>query len=561
MRQDGSIRIGVDVDTNSFDKQIDYVESQMKEIQRKLSATDKGYEIGEDVLKLEAQYEKLGHQLTNLVAKQKQYNIETKRIDLSKASDQLTEINSKMGSATKKVIKWGLAVFGVRSAYMGIRRIISTVRSENEEINASFGAMENFFATVFEPLVARIASWMKTIVQWANYLLQAWFGIDFLSRANEKALKGANKQAKDLKKTMAGFDEMNVLQTDGTTSGTGGGIGTIEPLPDAEIPKWLEWIKDNKDIVIGGLLGIAGGLLAVKFGADAITGLGIGLIIMGAIDLILKLVDYFKKLDGSLKNNGTSWKDFGGIITAIGIILAGISLVILSWPVALAAALVLIIGLILKNWDKIKGYLDKAFKWIEDKFKWIENNFGIFGSNIANLGRNMVAGLIADWQGLFTAVKQIFDGILLIFKGDFKGGIESIGKGVVNLLIRMLNTLITAVNTFLIPFAVIIEGVGKIIGKSWKTGSWKIPTVKYLAEGGIINTPGRGVSLGANIVGGERGEEAVLPLTNDSTMEYLGSKIAKHIVVDLTNITKINDRVIARELKKLSSNENFVMNR
>ena len=61
---DGKVVIGCDLDTRSFDAQIDYVENQMQEIEDKLKQADMGFEVG-DTQKLEADYERLGIKLDN----------------------------------------------------------------------------------------------------------------------------------------------------------------------------------------------------------------------------------------------------------------------------------------------------------------------------------------------------------------------------------------------------------------------------------------------------------------------------------------------------------------
>lgn len=80
-----------------------------------------------------------------------------------------------------------------------------------------------------------------------------------------------------------------------------------------------------------------------------------------------------------------------------------------------------------------------------------------------------------------------------------------------------------------------------------------------LAQGGIINNPGKGVPLGGNIIGGEAGPEAVLPL-NQETMSWLAQLIASNMVVNLTNVTTMNGRQISKELKQISANENYAFN-
>lgn len=87
----------------------------------------------------------------------------------------------------------------------------------------------------------------------------------------------------------------------------------------------------------------------------------------------------------------------------------------------------------------------------------------------------------------------------------------------------------------------------------------QFPTIK-LAHGGIINNPGRGVSLGNNIIGGEAGAEAVLPL-NSQTMAQLGQEIGKWITVNASIINQMNGRTISRELQKINADSDFAFNK
>ena len=81
-----------------------------------------------------------------------------------------------------------------------------------------------------------------------------------------------------------------------------------------------------------------------------------------------------------------------------------------------------------------------------------------------------------------------------------------------------------------------------------------------LAKGGIVNNPGRGVSLGSNIIAGEAGSEAVLPL-NEQTMGMLARLITDNMVVNLTNINQMNGRVISKELQRVKNDSDFAFNR
>lgn len=71
--------------------------------------------------------------------------------------------------------------------------------------------------------------------------------------------------------------------------------------------------------------------------------------------------------------------------------------------------------------------------------------------------------------------------------------------------------------------------------------------------------PNKGTMLGSAI-GGEAGREGVIPLTNQQAMAELGAEIGRHVLVNLTNITQMNGRIIGRELKQIQSEQEFAFN-
>ena len=82
-----------------------------------------------------------------------------------------------------------------------------------------------------------------------------------------------------------------------------------------------------------------------------------------------------------------------------------------------------------------------------------------------------------------------------------------------------------------------------------------------LAQGGIVNLPGRGVPI-TNVVGGEAtgGAEGVVPLNNEESMDLIGQAVAKHTAINLTINTLLDGKVIAREQKTISNNVDFATN-
>ena len=82
-----------------------------------------------------------------------------------------------------------------------------------------------------------------------------------------------------------------------------------------------------------------------------------------------------------------------------------------------------------------------------------------------------------------------------------------------------------------------------------------------LAKGGIFYNPGRGVSM-TNVVVGEAtgGAEGVIPMNNEQSMDLIGQSIARHLVVNLTNTTMLDSKVIAREQRRIEDENNFATN-
>lgn len=483
----------------------------MEEIENKLKKADMGFEVG-DTQKLEAQYSKLARKLDSLNKKQQELN----KNDLSNLRKNIDNVGNGISKTVSKVGKWALAVFAVSSAYSLVNNAMSTLTQYDDQMQSNLQYIQYALASTLKPLIETILNLVVKLLQYVNYIAQAWFGINLFGSAKDfKSMADSSKKtAKNVKETkkslVGGIDEITNLDPDKEDNSSGADSGIKMPSfdlnsMDGPVPSWLQWIVDNKDLILSVMAGVTAGLLAWKLGLGGLKSLGLGIAIAGIVYAIQAIIAYLKN---------PSWQNFGKIITGIGIAIAGVAIMFEAWPIAIAGAVVAVVGIIVSNWEKIKEFFLNIATWFE-------NNLGEFGKFI---GSN-IRDILSVFDSLFTGIKQIFDGIIKIAKGDFSGGLKSIFKGLGNALISMVNAIISGINLVIAPIRGLIVAAGKVTGKKWTMSNIKIPTIPRLAKGGIVNNPGKGVNMGS-YVAGEKGAEAIVPLQNSKFISDFASEVA-----------------------------------
>jgi len=575
--------------------------------------------------------------------------------DVDKLKNSFNSVGSSIQKSIKNVGRLALGIFGIRSAFMFLRRASSDLANYDQQYATNLEYIRYALTQAIAPVLQWIVSLAAKLLGYINAIFQGWFGINLFSRGSaenfNKMKAGANgvsKAVKEIKKQLAGFDEINML-TDQSDTGTSAGAGGVTtPNFDlsalqGEPPEWLQWIINHKDEILAILLGIATALTLWKLGLDGIKALGIGLIVTGIVLAIQGLLDYLKE---------PTWENFGKIIQGIGIALIGLGIIIggpAGLVVAIIGAIVLIVGTIIKYWNQIKAFLQGSIDWLKNKSDWVHQ---MFGDTIGNIYDTIIeiSQLILDWfDRTFTDIKQIFDGIIEFLKGVFTGNWEQAWEGIKKIFGGIWDWILTTASTYLAimlnsVFSIadtigdifrglwnkIVEGakstwnwiigifgnirnffkniVNTIIGFFWNLGvrageaisnafksvvngilgavenilnspirainslinvinavpginlgylnTFSLPRLKV---GGIINMPNKGTMLGGAI-GGESGREGVIPLTDQQAMAELGAEIGRNVVVNLTNITKVGNRQIAREIKQINAEQEFAYN-
>lgn len=458
----------------------------------------------------EIQYKKL------ISSKQK---LESKNMGVGADVSKMT---TGLKSGLKTLSKYALALFGIQTIYSALSSAANSWLSSNDiaarQLSADIEYMKWAIGKSLQPVIETLVQWIYKLLSLINAVANALFKVNLFSKASAKDFESANKSSsgiakntKEASNNLASFDKIDVLKDDTSNTSGGGGADFTAPsidlggIDDIEIPEWMQWILDNGDIIIAVISGVGIALGLLKLGVDLLIALGIGVAVAGLIILIKSVMDYLED---------PTWQNFAKIIIGLGLVIAGVALAFGEWPIVLAGVIAVIIGLLISNWSKVKDFILGIAKWIEE-------NFGILGEEISRI----IKDGLENFEIFYTGIKQIFDGIIQIARGDFAGGLKTIFIGILNIIITALNSMITQFNMILSPARALIVAFGKATGKNWTMSNIKIPSISrvQLAKGAIVSNPRRGVDTTI----GEDGTEMVLPIEkNTGWMDILADKIA-----------------------------------
>lgn len=440
----------------------------------------------------------------------------------------LDTISNKITGIVKKVTGWGLALFGIRGAYSVISRAMSTLSQQDKNMASQIQYIQWILAQAIAPIVKFIINAVKLILDYINAIWRILFGHDLFKGPKEFAssMKSASGSAQKIQKSLAGFDEMNIL---GDNTASAGGVSAptfdfdtedvtkglekvekkVKELKNTYVkstqdmnkaladPKAFKLAYGNWDWLMIGVVEIVAGINEVVMGIGDIFG-GMFKVVKGLFTLNLKLI-----LEGLIQMGEGVAKIFRGlfkIIDGIFMTLAGV----------VKGVILSIVDFFAKNWKAISDIASNVWKSITSVFS--KKNGKTMGANFSDA-----------------------------FSNAFKGAI--------NWVIDKLNWFVKQMNKIDIK----LPG-GESLFKV------NVKPIPKLAKGTILNNPGRGVPIG-NAIAGERGREAVLPLSDSQLLEELGSTIGRYITINLTNETKLDGRTIARKVSQLSNNDNFLRNR
>lgn len=592
---DGYLTIGTDIDDSEFDAQIEQIENKLNDLKSTLqmASENKSLFSKSEIIDMKAEVEKLTSKLNKLKKKQSEKN----NNGFDGIKEQIDSIGKSTTNTIKKIGKWALAIFSLRTAYGAVSRVISLVSRYNEQIETDLEYMQYAIATGLQSVVQNLVNVMYKLLIYVNEMLKAWFNIDLFANSSANNFKKAQKSAEGTKKALAGFDTANVLQ-DNSNSNTAISPSNdlsagLKGLGEEETPKWLNNIIEFGKWVIDNWLEVIGLLSLSKLVIDLLTGNWIGALIDFIIfiisqmprlwdaikvvwDSIVSFFSWIMEMLNDISKNATKFVGdcISWIVDKVTWLFTHFDEVLDSIGNAIGICVQFIIDLVIGAVNGVFSILGTIGNWIYDNlikpvgdfFIGLWNNFKDGASN-AWEGIKSIFGTVGQFfkdtfENAWNGVKKIFSSGGKIFNG-IKEGIADTFKTIVNTLIKGINTIIS------MPFNQINKMLNKIrntsfLGVSPFKGLWNenplpIPKINYLKNGGIVDVPRTGVPIASNTIAGEAGPEAVLPL-NEETYSKLGQAIARYIVLNIDLTGKIDSRILFRLLEQIKAEQSFARN-
>ena len=507
-----------------------------------------GLKMENSISKADYQLGKIEDQLNQNTLKQKELNsaIDDMNTKLQESKDEENRIlNSTEGigksitGVIKKVAKWTLAVFGIRTAYNAIRSAMGVLTQYNKQMASDIEYIQFALATVLQPVIEGIIKLVYTLLSYVNYLAKAWFNVNLFANAGAKAFESMKKSsgetaknAKDIEKSTTGFDDLNILEDNKTENNNSTSIvapsvdlGNIE---NCQPPKWLEtikdwgqWIIDHWQLVLG-IIGATGAVfLAIKLGSflsnlkkikketggvsSAFQGFfdGLGkateaIAILGGLTLVIQsitsLIDTFSQSGLTLGEvAGLLGIVLGELAIAFGILLGAMTLMTPSWQ-SIAAAAVIFGGfaLVIHEVTELIDTFSESGLNVSDVAILMASVFtpliALMGA-IVTLGPAMTAGLLpfSILAAEISAILIVVSLTLPVILDACAKFINDIGPFVIKLITTIndgINKTIYALGTVLPP---IIQSVGDLFTKIFGGVSKVIETVGNVIVN-ILNT-------------------------------------------------------------------------
>lgn len=503
------------------------VQSQVEKCDRQIAASNE---------KLDAEKKKVGRiteKMEEAAAAQNSFSDAT-----DGATVRMDKLLTRIKGLATRVLVFSLITQGLRL----MRDWLGEVVTKNDQTAAAIARLKGALLTLAQPLLQVVIPVFTALVN----LLTAVIGkiAAFLSMLGGKtvqessdAAKALNNQAdayggvadaaKKAQKQLMGFDEINKLESaDTSAAGGGGGTASGEIAPDFS---WAAGVSEVMEKISGWVLAIAAGLALWKISSFIPGTLGMILGTIGKLVAGVGLVGLgFTLMSEGFKDAAENGLTLENVLTIIaGIIATGLGISVLTGsliPLLVAGILSVLLAI----------------------------------TTLTGHGGELLEGL-----------KQVFGGlsdfVTGVFAGDWEkawAGIVNAGRGAVNVLISIINSMIDLVVSGLnmISFDV-PEWIPVIGGSHVGFNIQSAPQIPYLAQGAVIPPNRQFLAVLGDQTHGTN-VEAPLDTIKQAVAEVLaqyGGGVTDELLrelIDTVRAIRVGDEVIGKAATRYQNSRN-----
>lgn len=219
--------------------------------------------------------------------------------------------------------KFTLSLLGARGVYALLRKAVSQYMSENEELSNTLTSVWSGIGNILGPIITKLINLVATATSYVTNFLKLfnWFGT-----STSSSLDDATESAKDLKRALASFDDLNVLNYSDSSSDSDDDSSSTS-LPDVTLPDWAKQVAEmiKKGNWAGAATVLADQLNSMIDSLDwAGYGTKIGKLFNGVLSFIATFIKKFdwtnlgSKLGTFLTNliKNVDWSNLGVLLVA-----------------------------------------------------------------------------------------------------------------------------------------------------------------------------------------------------------------------------------------------------
>lgn len=536
-------------------KQQDYLRTKIEDLKDLLAKADMGFEVG-DTMKIEADIERLENRLRKLQSQGQNTGKEISsafdkiKAKIKSAGTHLAGLGGKFknvlsgsknlgktftstfNNGIKSIKRFAMGLLSVRTAVSMVSKAMQSYLSYDTQLSNSIQNCWNVLGSLLAPILEFVISLFSKAVSYVNAFVEALTGINFVARANKKALDSQAKSTKKLSDTQSSLDEFHTVSTD-TGSGNDNKPITVEPVDWIDKAKKLlatlfDPIKeawDNKgkafiDSLKNAFEGIKSLGIAVFSSIFEVWTNGTGQkIVENILEMWTNVFNIVGALSQALAN---AWNNAGNgtaIIQAIADIFIGIQDIVnsianslLNWVMSdnFQSALNVVLGILadlfgyaqeIMAWvvtmyetylapvvDKVLDCISRIIIAIGSVWEFLKPIIDTIIDVIMNVLEPVIDGLCGIIGGIIDALSGVMDFITGVFTGDWSKaweGLKTFLGGIIDAVASLFTGLFNTIRA-------IFKGAWDIIVSIWSVVStwFNNAVIKPLANlfNGIWNT-------------------------------------------------------------------------